>query len=146
MSEMETVVYNIDGLIEEPCESCSIDTSGSTWKVCLQCGNERITVIHHGLFDRMFQSLEEENTVTGGHLHDLDYIKSIMDSLEEAKTVLTFLFHQKVGECIWHSYDSQAFETYCNHKEVLKEIVDLEDCAKCPHYQTSEVEEEGEGE
>jgi len=72
------------------------------------------------------------------YLHDLDYFKSIMESLEEAKTVLTFLFHKKAGECIWHTYDDQAFETYCNHKEVSKEIVDLEDCAKCPRYQTSE--------
>lgn len=72
------------------------------------------------------------------YLHDLDYLKSIMDSLEEAKTVLTFLFHKKAGECIWHTYDDQAFETFCNHEEVQKEIIDLEDCVKCSHYQTSE--------
>lgn len=142
MSEMETVIYDKDGLIKKPCESCSIDTSGSTWKVCTQCGHERIMVIRHGLLDRMLQSLGEKSTVTGKYLHDLDYFKSIMDSLEEAKTVLTFLFHKKAGQCIWHSYDSQAFETYCNHKEVSKEILDLEDCVKCPHYQTPEEEED----
>lgn len=75
------------------------------------------------------------------YLHDLDYFKSIIESLEEAKTVLTFLFLKKSKECIWYSYDSQASEAFCDHKEVWKEIVDLEDCAKCSHFQIREKKE-----
>jgi len=71
------------------------------------------------------------------YLHDLHYFKSILDSLEEAKTVLTFLYHEKSRKCMWYSYDSDAAEAFCDHKEVRKGIVDLEDCVECTHYQTS---------
>jgi len=44
MREIDTVEYDGDGFILVPCEGCSIDTSNSTWKVCLQCQHDRIDV------------------------------------------------------------------------------------------------------
>jgi len=44
MNEMDTVEYDGDGFILVPCEGCPIDTSNSTWKVCLRCQHDRIDI------------------------------------------------------------------------------------------------------
>ena len=69
--------------------------------------------------------------------HNLRYLKDLIDANEEMKILLGHLFWEKATACIWHSYDSQACETYCNHVDVLKEIFQIEVCPDCPHYEVS---------
>jgi len=66
--------------------------------------------------------------------HDLDFIKSKIDALEDIKTILIHTFYQRANLCIYHMYDNQAFETNCNHPEVNREIVQLRDCSKCAYF------------
>ncbi len=74
--------------------------------------------------------------------NNLRYLKDLINSNKDMEVLLEHLFYQKATACIWHSYDSQACETYCNHVNVSKEIRQLEVCPDCPYY---EVLKEAEG-
>ena len=76
--------------------------------------------------------------------HDLRYLKDLMEANAEMKTFLGHMFWKKATACIWHEYDRQAFETYCSHEEVSREIYQEEVCPDCPHYKVSELMEEDE--
>ena len=67
--------------------------------------------------------------------HNVRYLKDLIDANAEMKTFLEHMFWKEATACIWHEYDSQACETYCNHEEVTEEIYQLEVCPDCPYYE-----------
>jgi len=76
--------------------------------------------------------------------HNLRYLKDLMAANAEMKTFLGHMFWKEARACIWHEYDSQACETYCNHEEVSREIYQEEVCPDCQHYRVSELGENSE--
>jgi len=69
--------------------------------------------------------------------HDLEYLAELIDNLEKAKEVLTSIFYNKASECPLSSYDENAFETFCNHPQIIREIHPWTDCRHCKFYHTS---------
>ena len=77
-------------------------------------------------------------TVDLKHKHDLEYIAELMDSLTKTREVLSYIYHEKVSRCPHRSYDDEAFETFCNHLQILREINEDTDCRHCPHFTESD--------
>ena len=67
--------------------------------------------------------------------HNIRYLKDLIDANAEMKVLFEHMFWKEATACIWHSYDSQACETYCNHEKVSAEIYQLEVCPDCPYYE-----------
>lgn len=68
--------------------------------------------------------------------HDLEYLWDLYDGLENTKDILLYVIHEKTSECIYYSYDDEAFEINCNHPNILGEIDDKTGCRHCPYYET----------
>jgi len=70
--------------------------------------------------------------------HNLRYLKDLMEANAETKVFLEHMFWKEATACIWHTYDSQACETYCNHEAVSREIYQQEVCPDCSHFTTKD--------
>ena len=66
--------------------------------------------------------------------HKLRYLNDRIEANSEMKTFLEHMFWKEATACMWHTYDSQACETYCGHPGVLKEIHQLDVCPDCSYY------------
>lgn len=69
--------------------------------------------------------------------HDLEYLAELIDNLDKTKGVLVSIYYEKASECPHGSYDEDAFETFCNHPNIIREIHQITDCRHCPYYHSS---------
>lgn len=70
--------------------------------------------------------------------HDLEYLAELIDGLDRTKMVLTSIYYDKASECPHGSYDKDAFETFCNHPNIIRGIHPWTDCRHCRFYHSSE--------
>lgn len=66
--------------------------------------------------------------------HDLEYLADLIDKLKETQTFLRMLYAEKASKCVFQDYDDSAFETFCNHPQVIRGVVPWTDCRHCDYY------------